>query len=87
VQQARIPPAKPLLGQRSVRRCPALLPSALTVGEGQALGSERLAEQPDGLGADAVQPQQLGQTYPDMPWEPKAAFRALAACYGNQPLP
>lgn len=29
---------------------------------------------------------QLGQTYPDMPWEPKAAFAVLAACYANQPL-
>jgi hypothetical protein len=28
-----------------------------------------------------------GQNYPDMPWEPKAAFAALAAWYGNQPLP
>jgi len=23
----------------------------------------------------------LGETYPDMPWEPKAAFTALADCY------
>jgi hypothetical protein len=22
-----------------------------------------------------------GQRYPDMPWEPKAAFTALAECY------
>jgi hypothetical protein len=26
-----------------------------------------------------------GTTYPDMPWEPKAAFRAVAACYAGQP--
>jgi hypothetical protein len=24
-----------------------------------------------------------GQRYPDMPWEPKAAFDALADCYGR----
>lgn len=30
---------------------------------------------------------QLGQSYPDMPWEPKAAFAALAACYSHHPLP
>jgi hypothetical protein len=25
----------------------------------------------------------LGQTYPDVPWEPKAAFRAVASAYGT----
>ncbi len=25
----------------------------------------------------------LGQTYPDLPWEPKAAFHALAECYSE----
>jgi hypothetical protein len=24
-----------------------------------------------------------GDTYPDLPWEPKAAFVALADCYGG----
>jgi hypothetical protein len=27
----------------------------------------------------------LGTTYPDMTWEPKAAFRAVADCYARQP--
>jgi hypothetical protein len=26
-----------------------------------------------------------GATYPDMPWEPKEAFRAVAECYARQP--
>jgi hypothetical protein len=26
-----------------------------------------------------------GERYPDMPWEPKAAFDALADCYGRRP--
>ena len=25
-----------------------------------------------------------GDTYPDMPWEPKVAFAALADCYGGK---
>jgi hypothetical protein len=27
----------------------------------------------------------LGTTYPDLPWEPKAAFAALAGCYRDLP--
>jgi hypothetical protein len=26
-----------------------------------------------------------GQSCPDMSWEPKAAFRAMAECYANKP--
>jgi hypothetical protein len=29
-------------------------------------------------------PQGRGSTYPDMPWEPKQAFRAVADCYAGQ---
>ncbi|MGN7824004.1 hypothetical protein ACTJJB_28020 [Chitinophaga sp. 22536] len=28
--------------------------------------------------------QATGQTYPGLPWEPKAAFHAIAMCYGNK---
>jgi hypothetical protein len=27
----------------------------------------------------------MGATYPDMPWEPKQSFRAVADFYGSQP--
>jgi hypothetical protein len=33
------------------------------------------------FGIVAVLEDRLGRTYPDMPWEPKAAFNALAECY------
>jgi hypothetical protein len=34
-----------------------------------------------GYGVVKVFDDRLGDTYPDMPWEPKAAFAALADCY------
>lgn len=53
---------------------------------------DNLPHRPDGdprddldlasLGIVKVLEDRRGDTYPDMPWEPKAAFAAVAECYG-----
>lgn len=35
------------------------------------------------LGVVKVLEDRHGETYPDMPWEPKAAFAAIADCYAD----